>query len=109
MSQCVAIQSDQTLKAFTGVCDFVMVTQAEFLELQQHGASIMILIFLAFNIFGLAFLLTNDFENSGVMFFSNLIMIFGYLLLERVEQYTNTNQFTDGQHAAIEQYNEDTK
>jgi hypothetical protein len=37
MSQCVAIQPDQTLKAVTGVCDFVMVTQAEFLELQQHG------------------------------------------------------------------------
>lgn len=69
----------------------------------------MILIFLAFNIFGLAFLFTNDFENSGVMFFSNLIMIFGYLLLERVIRYTNTNQFTDGQHSAIEQYNEDTK
>lgn len=37
MSQCVSIQPDQTLKAVTGVCDFVMVTQAEFLELQQHG------------------------------------------------------------------------
>lgn len=37
MSQCVAIQPDQTLKAVTGVCDFVIVTQAEFLELQQHG------------------------------------------------------------------------
>ncbi|MBB1407517.1 hypothetical protein H5079_18120 [Pseudoalteromonas sp. SG44-5] len=37
MSQCVAIQPDQTLKAVTGVCDFVVVTQAEFLELQQHG------------------------------------------------------------------------
>lgn len=69
----------------------------------------MILIFLAFNIFGLAFLFTNHFENSVVMFFSNLIMIFGYLLLERVKRYTNTNQFIDGQQTAIEEYNEDTK
>jgi hypothetical protein len=69
----------------------------------------MIFIFLAFNIFGLAFLFTNDFENSGVMFLSNLIIIFGYLFIERLERYTNTNQFTDGQYAAIEQYNEDTK
>jgi len=37
MSQCVAIQADQTLKAVTGVCDFVLVTQSEFLEIQQHG------------------------------------------------------------------------
>ena len=37
MAQCFAIQPDQTLKAVTGVCDFVMVTQAEFAQLQQQN------------------------------------------------------------------------
>lgn len=37
MSQCVTIQPDQTLKAATGVCDFVIVTHAEFEQIQQHG------------------------------------------------------------------------
>jgi len=37
MSQCVAIQPDQTLKISNGVCDFVIVTHAEFEQIQQHG------------------------------------------------------------------------
>lgn len=37
MSQCVAIQPDQTLKIANGICDFVIVTQAEFEQIQQHG------------------------------------------------------------------------
>lgn len=37
MAQCVSIQPDQTLKAVNGVCDFVIVTHAEFEQIQQHG------------------------------------------------------------------------
>ena len=37
MAQCVSIQPDQTLKVVNGVCDFVMVTQAEFEQLQQQN------------------------------------------------------------------------
>ena len=37
MAQCVAIQPDQTLKVVNGVCDFVIVTHAEFEQIQQHG------------------------------------------------------------------------
>tara|TARA_B100002049_G_scaffold237147_1_gene226413 strand:+ start:1861 stop:2106 length:246 start_codon:yes stop_codon:yes gene_type:complete len=38
MTQCVIVNAKNTLEAATGSdCDFVLVTQAEFLELQQHG------------------------------------------------------------------------
>lgn len=37
MAQCVAIQPDQTLKVVSDVCDFVIVTHAEFEQIQQHG------------------------------------------------------------------------
>lgn len=37
MPQCVAIQPNKTLKAVTDVCDFVVVTQAEFEQLQQQN------------------------------------------------------------------------
>ncbi|WP_024612136.1 hypothetical protein [Pseudoalteromonas sp. TB64] len=37
MSQCVAIQPDQTLKVVSGACDFVIITQAEFEQFQQTG------------------------------------------------------------------------
>jgi len=38
MTQCVIINSKNTLKAVSGTeCDYVIVSQAEFLELQQNG------------------------------------------------------------------------
>ena len=38
MTQCVIVNANNTLEAVTGSdCDFVLVTQTEFLELQQHG------------------------------------------------------------------------
>lgn len=43
-------------------------------------------------------------------FFTTLTFLFlFYFLLNKFKSYINTNQFIDGQDAAINQYNEDTK
>tara|TARA_B100001059_G_scaffold25531_1_gene20510 strand:- start:3128 stop:3370 length:243 start_codon:yes stop_codon:yes gene_type:complete len=55
MAQCVAIQPDQTLKVVNGVCDFVIVTHAEFEQIQQHGLATVLNELFAFDLptFGL--------------------------------------------------------
>ncbi len=69
----------------------------------------MILFYAFYNALGVIALYFKDYETALFLFSSVPLVFIAYELLRAFQRYINTNQFTDGQHAAIEQYNEDTK
>ena len=69
----------------------------------------MILFSFLFQLFGFYFLSSSDFDWSLISFLMALNILLFNKTTNYFQDYLYTNQFIDGQHTAIEQYNEDTK